>query len=49
MIHYLPVTENESNTGGTCIVKTGMQILKLVGKASAKLIIWLAEKLEGGH
>ncbi len=29
-------------------MKTVLQILKLTGKASAKLIIWLAEKLEGG-
>ena len=29
-------------------MKTGAQILKLMGKASAHLIIWLAHRLEGG-
>lgn len=29
-------------------MKTAMQILKLAGKAAAKLIVWLAGKLEGG-
>lgn len=29
-------------------MKTGVEILKLVGKASAKLIIWMAHRLEGG-
>lgn len=29
-------------------MKTGMQILKLVGKMSAKFILWLATQLEGG-
>ena len=29
-------------------MKTGTQILKLMGKASAQLIIWLAHRLEGG-
>ncbi len=28
-------------------MKTGVKILKLVGKVSAKAIIWLAGKLEG--
>lgn len=28
-------------------MKTGVEILKLVGKASAKLIIWMAHRLEG--
>ena len=30
-------------------MKTGTQILKLMGKASAQLIIWLALRLEGGN
>lgn len=30
-------------------MKTAVQILKLAGKASARLIIWLAGKLEGGN
>ena len=29
-------------------MKTGGEILKLVGKASARLIIWMAHRLEGG-
>lgn len=29
-------------------MKTTVEILKLVGKTTAKAIIWLAEKLEGG-
>lgn len=29
-------------------MKTAVQILKLAGKVSARLIIWLAGKLEGG-
>mgnify|MGYP000578008485 FL=1 len=29
-------------------MKTGVEILKLVGKASARLIIWMAHRLEGG-
>lgn len=30
-------------------MKTGAQILKLMGKASAQPIIWLAHRLEGGN
>lgn len=30
-------------------MKTGAKILKLMGKASAQLIIWLAHRLEGGN
>lgn len=30
-------------------MKTGAQILKLMGKALAQLIIWLAHRLEGGN
>lgn len=30
-------------------MKTGLEILRLVGKASAKLVVWLARKLEGGN
>ncbi len=30
-------------------MRTGVEILKLVGKASAKLIIWMAHRLEGGN
>jgi hypothetical protein len=29
-------------------MKTALQILKFAGKVSAKVIIWLADKLEGG-
>lgn len=29
-------------------MKTAVQVLKLTGKLSARLIIWLAGKLEGG-
>ncbi len=29
-------------------MKTGVEILKLVGKASARLIIWMAHRMEGG-
>lgn len=29
-------------------MQTGMKILKLVGKAAASVIIWMAGKLEGG-
>lgn len=30
-------------------MKTGTEILKLVGKATAKVIIWMAHRLEGGN
>lgn len=30
-------------------MQTGMKILKLVGKAAANVIIWIAGKLEGGR
>lgn len=30
-------------------MKTTIQILKLIGKGSAKVIIWLARILEGGE
>ena len=30
-------------------MKTGVEILKLVGKVSAKVIVWVAHKLEGGN
>lgn len=29
-------------------MKTSIEILRVMGKASAKFIIWLAGKLEGG-
>lgn len=29
-------------------MQTGLKILKLVGKVAASVIIWMAEKLEGG-
>lgn len=29
-------------------MQTGLKILKLVGKAAASVIIWVAEKLERG-
>ncbi len=29
-------------------MKTAMEILKLIGKAAAGIIIWVAGKLEGG-
>ena len=30
-------------------MQTGMKILKLIGKAAANVIIWVAGKLEGGE
>ncbi len=29
-------------------MKTGVKILKLVGKTTVKVLLWLAEYLEGG-
>lgn len=31
------------------MTKTVTEVLKLVGKAAARMVIWLAEKLEGGN
>jgi hypothetical protein len=46
MIHYLPVSILYIKE--ECNMKTALQILKCAGKVSAKVIIWLADKLEGG-
>ncbi len=48
MIHYFLVTKNECKYKEECTMKTAAQILKFSGKVLARLVIWLAGKLEGG-
>ena len=56
LIHYLSVTmhdavaecQNKESQEDSAMKKTVTEILKFVGKAAAKMVIWLAGKLEGG-
>lgn len=56
LIHYLSVTthdavaeyQNKELQEDKEMTKTVTEVLKLVGKAAAKMVIWLAGKLEGG-
>lgn len=43
-----PCNQNKNKFKEECTMKTALGILKLTGKASARFIIWLAGKLEGG-
>lgn len=55
LIHYLPVTRHNAVAGAKIkkqedneMKKTVTEVLKLVGKAAARMVIWMAGKLEGG-
>lgn len=56
LIHYLSVTmhdavaecQNRKLQEDSAMKKTVTEILKFAGKAAAKMVIWLAGKLEGG-